>query len=41
MVEEIDYLKETARIAEDVDYESQGYQVYFDYIKNNEEEVQL
>lgn len=41
MVEEIDYLKETARIAEDVDYESEGYQVYFDYIKNNEEEVQL
>lgn len=41
MVEEIDYLKETARIAEDIDYESQGYQVYFDYIKNNEEEVQL
>ena len=41
MVEEIDYLNETARIAEDVDYESQGYQVYFDYIKNNEEEVQL
>lgn len=41
MVEDIDYLKETARIAEDVDYESEGYQVYFDYIKNNEEEVQL
>lgn len=41
IVEDIDYLKETARIAEDVDYESQGYQVYFDYIKNNEEEVQL
>lgn len=42
-IDDIDYLKEADKIVDDIDidYESQGYQVYFDYIKNNEEEVQL